>query len=68
MLRIDQTKLSVASHQFTYNISGPPVNFKGKIKEGKFFFVLKLFNSHWFYNLHVNVKNRINLKKIEENE
>lgn len=27
-------------------ISGPPVNCKGKIKEGKIFFVLKLFNSH----------------------
>lgn len=40
MLRIDQTKSSLPT------ISGPPVNCKGKIKEGKFFFVLKLFNSH----------------------
>lgn len=49
-------------------IFGLLVNCKGKIKEGKIFFVLKLFNLYWFYNFYVNVKNRINLKKIEENE
>lgn len=50
-------------------IFGLLVNCKGKIKEGKIFFVLKLFNLYWFYNFYVNVKNRINfLKKKKMNK